>query len=194
GLAVFAEPLLASMALGGAVVVLLATAAALTLVPALLALAGRRVPPAGARTWVTDAVDAVRAAVRRALRRAAPQAGARRSRPRLLARLAAFAQRRPGPVALWVVVGLLLLAAPFLGANLQNSDARALPHSNQVRQAYDALQRDFNNSQAAPVSIFAEVDPGRTELVAFLNELERLPQVHRLEVRMDVAPGFPVVD
>src|SRR5439155_24582297 len=60
GLSVFAEPLLASMALGGAVVVVLATAAALTLVPALLAIGGRRVPAAGARTRVTNAVDAVR--------------------------------------------------------------------------------------------------------------------------------------
>ena len=58
GLSVFAEPLLASMALGGTAVVLLTTALALTAVPALLAVAGERIPPAGARTWVTRAARA----------------------------------------------------------------------------------------------------------------------------------------
>ncbi len=185
GLALFAEPLLAAMALGGAVVAVLATAAALTLVPALLAIAGSRVPPAGAETWVTRLLAKLRRLARLPRRAAGPG---------LLARLAAFAQRRPGPVALGVTLGMLVLAAPFAVANLQNSDARALPRDNEVRRAYDVLQAKFNNQQAAKVSVVAEIDAGSPELRRFLNELNRAPQVLRLELRRDVAPGATVVD
>jgi len=185
GLALFAEPLLAAMALGGAVVAVLATAAALTLVPALLAIAGSRVPPAGVQTWVTRLLAKLRRLARLPRRAAGPG---------LLARLAAFAQRRPGPVALGVTLGMLVLAAPFAVANLQNSDARALPRDNEVRRAYDVLQAKFNNQQAAKVSVVAEIDAGSPELRRFLNELNRAPQVLRLELRRDVAPGATVVD
>jgi putative drug exporter of the RND superfamily len=185
GLALFAEPLLAAMALGGAVVAVLATAAALTLVPALLAIAGSRVPPAGAETWVTRLLARLWRVARLPRRPAGPG---------LLARLAAFAQRRPGPVALGVTLGMLVLAAPFAVANLQNSDARALPRDNEVRRAYDVLQAKFNNQQAAKVNVVAEIDAGSPELRRFLNELNRQPQVLRLELRRDVAPGATVVD
>jgi RND superfamily putative drug exporter len=193
GLYVFAEPLLAAMALGGALVVVLATAVALTLVPALLAVAGRRIPPAGATTWVTTAVGRVAAAASSRLpRRASARAVPRRERG--LARLAAWAQRRPGPVALGVTGGLLILALPFLGANLANSDARAMPQSMEVRQAYDAMQAGFNDHRAAPVVVVADVDPGSPALLAYLNQLNRLTEVFRLELRRDVPPGATIVD
>src|SRR5258706_3103337 len=153
GLSAFAEPLLAAVALGGAAVVVLTTAAALTLVPALLSVAKDRIPPAGAETRITRTVDRARNAISdttaRLLRR---RHGTHRDARGTLAKLAAFAQKRPGPVTLGVTVGMLVLAAPLPGANFANSDARALPHSNEVRQAYDALQSKFNNSVAAPVT------------------------------------------
>jgi RND superfamily putative drug exporter len=175
GLAAFAEPVLAAMALGGAVVVGLATLVALTLVPALLGVVGRWVPPAGtdrARRWIRLPGN----------------------RKPLLIRLATYAQSRPGPVALGVTLGMLVLAAPFLGANLQNSDARALPRGNEVRQAYDVLQKKFNNEHAAPVTVLAEIDPGRPEVRTFMNQLNRSSQVFRLEVRRDVRSGVTVLD
>jgi len=183
GLYAFAEPLLAAMAFGGAIVVVLATAVALTLVPALLAIAGDRIPPAGAETWVTRLLD-----------RLPRRAGRPRQQRGLLGRLAAFAQRRPGPVAVTVTTGLLLLAAPFLGANLANSDARALPRSMEARQAYEALQSGFNNNHPAPVSVVAEVSAGAPQLRTFLNQLNGLPEVFRLELRMDVPEGTTVID
>ena len=121
GLAAFAEPLLASMALGGVVVVLLTTALALTAVPALIAVAGRRIAPAGAQTWVTRALGPIQDRLRRTDRgarrsgRTANRAGkspdARSSSgpadAGLLARLASFAQRHPTSVALATTLGLL---------------------------------------------------------------------------------------
>jgi RND superfamily putative drug exporter len=202
GLTLFAEPLLASMALGGSAVVLLTTALALTGVPALIAVAGDRIPPAGASTWVTRAIAAVRGLLphRKAAPRERPKGstGARRTvaaaRPKLLARLAGFAQRNPGPVAAAATVGLLLLAAPVLGANFANSDARALPGSLEERRAYDSYQSLFGAHQAAPVTVVAEVDAASPQLRDYLNHLLQLPHVARLDTRPDVPEGTTIID
>lgn len=187
GLYAFAEPLLAAMALGGAVVVVLATAVALTLVPALIAVGHRWIRPAGNRPRFLNGF---------------PFGGLRPNRGTLsekrgmglLARLATFAQRRPGPVALWVTVGLILLAAPFLGANLANSDARALPRSMEARQAYEAVRSGFTDQRPTPVTVVAEVDAGAPAVRTYLNELDRLSQLARLQLRMDVPAGTTIID
>ncbi len=51
GILILGDPLLSGMALGGAVVVAVATLAGLTLVPAALSFLHRALPSAGARTW-----------------------------------------------------------------------------------------------------------------------------------------------
>jgi RND superfamily putative drug exporter len=181
GLYVFAEPLLSAMALGGAVAVLLSTLAGMTLLPALIAVAHRHLPAPGSETWVRRAVAATRW-------RRAPAGG-----PGLLGRLAGYAQRKPGPVAFSVSAGLLLLSLPFLfGANLANSDARALPRSMEARQAYDVLLRDFEAGRAAPVTVVVEADPASAEVRDLMNQLNVLPQVIRMQPRPDV-PGAAVV-
>ncbi|AVT30956.1 hypothetical protein C6361_17350 [Plantactinospora sp. BC1] len=192
GLYAFAEPLLAAMALGGALAVALATLAGLTLLPALVAVAHRHIPAPGARTWVRRALGAAARPARRivpALRRS----GSPAARPGLLGRLAGYAQRRPGPVAFGVSAGLLLLALPFLaGANLANSDARALPRSMEARQVHDVLLRDFEAGRAAPVTVVVEADPASAEVRDLMNQLNTLPQVIRMQPRPDV-PGPAVV-
>ncbi|WP_260726160.1 MMPL family transporter [Dactylosporangium roseum] len=172
GLTAFAEPLLAAVALGGAAVVVLATLAALTLVPALLAVAKNKIKPAGEGLWKP------------------------RGDRNLLARLATRAQKAPGPVALGVTIGLLVLAAPLLGANFANSDARALPHSNEARQAYDALQAKFNNNQPEDVVVLVEAGPERADVRMFMNQINGDLQayVFRLEVRRDVPKGYTILD
>jgi RND superfamily putative drug exporter len=175
GLWLFAAPLLASMAQGGLIVVLLATAIALTAVPALLGVAHRRIPPPGAGPFGRTRGGSPRAAG-------------------LLGRLAGYAYRRPGPVAVAVTAGLLLLALPFAGVNLANSDARALPRSMEARQAYDVAQRDFLAGRAAPVVVLVEADPAQPAMREFLNDLLVLPQVARLELRVDLPPGVTVID
>jgi putative drug exporter of the RND superfamily len=165
GLAFFAEPLLGSMAQGGAVVVVLATAVALTAVPALIAVAHRRIPPARASTRVG-----------------------------LLARLAGYAHRRPGPVALVAAGGLLVLALPFTAVNMTNSDARALPASSEARRAYEVYQRDFASERAAPVVVLVEADPADPAVRDLLNELLVLPQVEQVLPRIDTPPDLTVID
>ena len=112
GLLVFPDDFLRSMGLAGLAVVLLDLVAALTLVPALLAMWGRRIEPAPARS--TDGG---------------------------FARLARRVRRRPLPVVV-VVCGLLALAAtPFLGVRFADPDARSLPESSASRQLADLADR-----------------------------------------------------
>ncbi|MEV4343290.1 MMPL family transporter [Actinoplanes sp. NPDC049596] len=131
GLFAFGDPLLSAMAMGGALVVALTTAAGLTLVPALIAVAHRRIPAADRK----------------------PRRG-----PGVLARLAASAQRRPAAVALAATVGLLVLSAPLLFAEFANSDVRALPKSSEARQTYEAVQGNFADPPKAPLTIVADGD------------------------------------
>ncbi|MDG4790991.1 MMPL family transporter [Micromonospora sp. WMMD1102] len=192
GLHAFAEPLLAAMALGGALAVTLATLAGLTLLPALVAVTHRHIPAPGARTWVRRALAAAARPVR-------GTAGSRPdtpdARPGLLGRLAGYAQSRPGPVAFGVTAGLLLLALPFLaGANLANSDARALPRSTEARQVHDVLLRDFEAGRADPVSLVVAADPASAEVRDLMNRLNTLPQVIRMQPRPDVPGAALVID
>ncbi|HEX7743877.1 MAG TPA: MMPL family transporter [Micromonosporaceae bacterium] len=173
GLSAFAEPLLGAMALGGAVVVLVATAIGLTAVPALIAVTHRQIATGRGRLGRGSTSD----------------------RRGLLVRLAGHAQRRPGPVAATVSGVLLLLALPFVvGANLANSDARALPPSMEARQAYDLVQRNFAQGRAAPVVVVVDADPATAEVRDLLDRLNRLPQVRQLQPRIDVPAGAAVLD
>ena len=185
GLYMFADPMLAAMALGGAIVVLLATAAGLTAVPALIAAARTHIPGAGDTTRV---IALRRAVAARLWRRADPGPG-------LLARLATFAQAKPGPVAVFVAAGLLALSLPFLfGVNLENSDARALPASAEARRLQETVQRDFSSGQADPIVVVVEADPAGSAVRDFLNELNTLPGVVRMQPRPGVKVAAAVID
>ncbi|GIG09369.1 MMPL family transporter [Catellatospora coxensis] len=174
GLFVFADPLLAAMALGGALVVLLATATGLTLVPALIAVAHRRVPAPGTRTWVW----------RRPARRG----------PGLLARSAAFAQRRPAAVALAVSAALLTLGVPLLHLNLADSDARSLPASSEARQAYEAYEQHFAAKYPQPVPVVIEAAATDPAVRSLLARIRALPGVTDVDLRENVPPQSVVAE
>ncbi|GAA4464026.1 MMPL family transporter [Phytohabitans houttuyneae] len=189
GLYAFAEPLLGAMALGGAVAVLLATLAGLTAVPALIAVTHRRIPGPHDATRVIALRRAVAARLRR---HGGPGPG---FRPGLLARLAAFAQGRPGPVALAVAAGLLALSLPFVFAvNLENSDARALPASAEARRLHEVVQRDFSGGQADPIVVVVDADPAGAPVRDFMNALLTLDGVLRIEPRPDITAPAAVID
>ncbi len=199
GLAAFAEPLLSSMAIGGIAIVLVTTAMALTAVPALIAVARHRIPAEGAESWVTRAVGALR---RRPATRVGSSSRVRSSaglrdrieRRTLLVRLAGHAQRHPAAIAAATTLGLLLLALPLATANFANSDARSLPASVEERRAYDEYQRLFGGDEARPVTVVATVEATSAELRDYLNVLNQLPGVFRLELRPDVPAGSVIID
>jgi RND superfamily putative drug exporter len=168
GLFAIGDPVLAAMAMGGALVVVLATAAGMTLVPALIAVAHRRIPAHG---------------------------GSRRLRgPGLLVRLAGLAQRRPGPVVLTVVAGLLVLSAPLLFVEFGNSDVRVLPRTSEARQAYEATQEKFADPPKQPLTVVVEAGSDRAEVEQLFDTMEQLPGVSGVYPRSEVPAGVSVAD
>ncbi len=172
GLFALADPLLSAMALGGFVVVVLATITALTLVPALLAVAHRRLPAPGAGRW----------------RRSAERG------PGLLARTTAFAQRHATPVALLTAAGLVVLALPLSQLAVGNSDARTLPAGAEARAAAEAVDRDFSSSGDGRVTVLVDAAPGSPAATAVLDQLRQLTGERDLDLRDDLSPGLVVVE
>ncbi len=139
GLLLLGDPVLTGMAVGGVVAVAVATAAGLTLAPALVAVGHHRIPAAGAG------------------RRGRPAPAPERS---LLARLAGLAQRRPWPVLVASTGLLLLLAAPLLVIEVGSSDARSLPADSEPRLAHEAVQRHHENLRTVPITVLTDAAPG----------------------------------
>ncbi|MFF2622679.1 MMPL family transporter [Oerskovia jenensis] len=173
GLLVLADPLLASMALGGLLVVALTTLAGLTLVPALVAVLHASIPAPRTRTWVR--------------RRTA-------SGPGLLARSAAFAQRRPVAVTLGSTAVLLLLSAPLTSLALGASDARSLPPGTQERVAQERIERDFEILGVQPVELVLGAPVEDPEVQAFLDAVYALPGVEDVEHLVDFPPDVTVAE
>ncbi|WP_160879206.1 MMPL family transporter [Nocardioides flavescens] len=160
GLHAFADPLLAAMALGGAIVVLVATVVGLTLVPALIAVTHRHL-------------------------RARPRWPRRRGTPGLLARLAATAQRRPAVVASLCGVGLLVLAAPALQLRLANSDASALPPGSEERRTAEVVEAGFDEA-VLPLTVLVDQDATDTRLQRLFTQLKGLPGTDEVFLRDDL--------
>ncbi|MEV4134811.1 MMPL family transporter [Dactylosporangium sp. NPDC049742] len=154
GLAVFPDAFLRSMGLAGTGVVLVNMVAVLTLLPAVLALVGRRVKPAKPRTG-----DGV------------------------FGRIAVAVQRRPLLTTVVTAAGLLALAVPALDMRLGNSDARALPASTQTRQQYDQLAAHFPEL-VGPDDIVAVVRASATDpaTLQFAERVRAVPGVTKVEV------------
>ncbi|MFC5000417.1 MMPL family transporter [Dactylosporangium cerinum] len=119
----------ATFAAVGAVMV-----AAVTLVPALCGLAGRRVLPRAVRKGTAAAVTAV-------------------ARPGWTARWAALVGRRPVVAALGSLLVLAALSAPVLGMRTWPQDAGSQPTSNTTRLAYDLTSAEFGAGANGPLVI-----------------------------------------
>ena len=119
GLVLFEFMILRSVGIAGAIVVGLAVSAALTLMPALLAIVGTRIDQFAIR----------RVAV------GAPTDGR-------WAGLARSVMRRPVAVLIPTLALLLLLGAPFLHVRFNAPDAAILPADVPSRASFDLLRRD----------------------------------------------------
>jgi uncharacterized membrane protein YdfJ with MMPL/SSD domain len=157
GLLFFPQMFLRSMGLGGMAVVLVDMLAALTVLPALLALLGPR-------------VDALRIGRARSGARARGDRGA-------WFRLARSVMRRPVAYAVACVVLLLALGAPFLGIRFGGVDERSLPPGSEARVVSAALDHDFDHGSLSPIDVVlaGRVSPG--ELNGYLGGLRGLDGV-----------------
>jgi uncharacterized membrane protein YdfJ with MMPL/SSD domain len=163
-LMLFPETFLRSMGFGGVATVLVDMIAALTVMPALLAVLGPN-------------VNALR--IRRSVHRAplAEQDGG-------FYRLATRVMRRPAVYAVVIVVALLALASPLLHVSWGGVDATALPSGSAPRTVTEALNHDFPGNPTAPIEAVVSF-PGpiagsrtrTTDLTSYVTQLARVPGV-----------------
>ncbi|BCB76557.1 MMPL family transporter [Phytohabitans flavus] len=136
GLLIFPITFLRSMGLGGLSAVVVAMVAALTVLPALLAILGPRV----------EALS-----VGRLLRRPAPTPAQGEVARGFWYRLAHSIMRRPVFYAVGVLAVLLLAAAPFLRVEFGGIDPRVLPAGTESRVVSEAVDRDFVQNSQLPI-------------------------------------------
>lgn len=154
--------LLRSVGLGGCIVVLCTVVAALTLLPAMLALLGRRV----------DALQVL------------PRS---RSVTLFWERLAHAVMRRPLAIGVPALGLLLVLGVPFLHVRLSSPDASILPQSVASRQAFDVLNAEFPPGDGSPAFVVlsftgdALAPTNLAELYAFTQRVSADPRVARVD-------------
>jgi RND superfamily putative drug exporter len=150
GLAVVGIPFLTVMGVGAAGTVLVAVLVALTLLPALLGFAGRRLAPApGSR------------AARRELADAQETTGAGGS---MGARWTRLVTRRPLVTVLAVLAGLVVLAIPAPQLQLALPDNSTAAPESPERQAYDLISENFGPGLNGPLVVLVEgLDPATAE-------------------------------
>ncbi|MEV8285942.1 MMPL family transporter [Streptomyces niveus] len=140
GLAVVNIPMLTKMGLAAAGTVVIAVLVALTLVPAVLGFAGKRVLGRKARK-----------------RQEREQAAASHGKPNMGTRWANFVLRRPAAVVLVGVVGLGVAAVPAASLEMGLPDNGSQPTSTTQRKAYDLLSDAFGPGFNGPLVVVVDV-------------------------------------
>ena len=162
-LMLFPQNFLRSMGYGGVAAVLVAMAAALTVLPALLAVLGPRVD-FGRMPWSR-------------LRGSASARRAEATTPVEVAhgawaRVAHSVMRRPVVYLTAITVALLALASPFLGAGWGSVDERVLPSDAPSRVAAEVQAAKFGGETSSANIVVRGADQG--ELTAYISRLSSL--------------------
>src|SRR6476659_1743972 len=169
GLVLFEFMILRSVGIAGAIVVGLAVASALTLLPALLTIIGARVD---------------RFAVRKVTRTPGTDGP--------WSRLARRVMRHPVAVLIPTLALLLLLGSPFLHVRFNAPDASILPAEVPSRAAFDRLKAEFGEGEFAPIVLAVRTDGAATSpanLAALYDYSRRLAadqRVTRVDSLVDV--------
>jgi uncharacterized membrane protein YdfJ with MMPL/SSD domain len=182
-LMLFPEDFLRSMGYGGVATVAVDVLAALTVLPALLAVLGHR-------------VNALR--IRRSVQRPVKDeaSGA-------WYRLAHSVMRRPVIYVTVIVIGLLALGAPFLRISWGGTDARTLPAASTIRQVSQTLDSDFPVNSTAPIEALitlpASAGTGASAgsadsagIASYLHRIEAIPGVTSAQITAAKAGAFRV--
>jgi len=166
GLFVFEDSMLRSFAVGGAGVVFLALLGAITLLPALLGVWAKRIPPVSSRPADRG----------------------------FFFSLARRTQRFALPVLLMVGAGLLLLAVPFRDAKFSSVGPESLPSDSPSRYVLETLTDRFPGRGADPVLVVAETPVGSAEVAAFSTELASLDGVVSAVPRFGVSGDVSILE
>ncbi len=148
GLSVVNIPMLTKMGIAAAGTVVIAVLIALTMIPALLGYAGRKVQPAGRKSrWMGG---------NRAEKKAAASGTAAPVKPNMGTRWASFVVRRPVAVLLLSVLGLGAAAIPATSLELGLPDDGSQPTSTTQRRAYDLLSEGFGPGFNGPLMVVVD--------------------------------------
>ena len=171
-LLVFDLAFLRSFAYAGVAVSLLAGLYAVIVLPAVLAMLGRRVDalPVGRRRRAT----------------ADPSTG-------IWHRLAVFVMRRPVPIVAGVLMVLLFLGAPSLGLKLGLPDDRVLPADSPTRLVHDSIRNDFGSEEAGAATVVIPNAGSQTDRAAVISDfaarLAVVPNVARVDSEVGIFCG-----
>lgn len=186
GLYVTGITVIGRMGLAAAIVVAVAALTAVTLVPALLRLVGRRVLPRAERTATHAAAAAVHLDQSDREQRTHEQAdrgqGGDAREGRWARRVASSVARRPWAAATGATVVLLVLAAPTLNLQLGQPDDSNRPAGDTMRLAYDRLAEGFGPGFNGPLLVAVDLDDAVGQDV-----------VRRLEAELAATPGVQSV-
>ncbi|MEU9186631.1 MMPL family transporter [Streptomyces sp. NPDC048484] len=170
GLAVVNVPMLTKMGLAAAGTVVVAVLIALTMIPAMLGYAGRKIRPAGAKGKkakkaknTSTAEEPSETTADKAADKAAGKAG----KPNMGTRWASFVIRRPAAVLLLGVVGLGVVAVPAAQLELGLPDDGSQPTSTTQRRAYDLLSEGFGPGFNGPLMIVVDAKESDDPKAAF---------------------------
>ncbi|MER7754127.1 MMPL family transporter, partial [Kitasatospora sp. NPDC097643] len=159
------SPVLRAVAAAGVSVVVIAVAAALTLVPALLGFAGSRIKTPTAPV---------------------PDEG-------FFSRTVRRVRKRAVPVALVCTALLVAAGAPFLHADMRNSGAAVLPASSAGRQVAETIDHRFPQASAAPITVV--VEGGAPVAQAYADEVvAKLPGVSGVRAVTPVTDSVSTID
>ncbi|MFF9626917.1 MMPL family transporter [Streptomyces griseosporeus] len=142
GLSVVNIPMLTKMGVAAAGTVAVAVLIALTMIPALLGYAGRKVKPAGQKSKLLGGGRAAK--------------NTASGKPNMGTRWASFVVRRPVAVLLLGVVGLGAAAVPATSLELGLPDDGSQPVSTTQRRAYDLLSEGFGPGFNGPLMIVVD--------------------------------------
>jgi RND superfamily putative drug exporter len=175
GLLFFPQVFLRSMAIGGALVSIIAVLWSLTVLPALLAVLGPRVNSLSIRrAWVEGNGSA------------------------FWSRLANWVMRRPLVVGLAVAAVLIVVAVPFLRVEFTSPDARVIGQGSEPRQVFELLRdgERFPANETTPVQILVET-PGDAlapenvgALFDYVTAIEDVPGVERVDSIVSLDPSL----
>jgi RND superfamily putative drug exporter len=143
GLFAFDDPTFTSVALGGIATVLVALAAALSVIPALLATLGAKIRPARRRNAEDGAFG----------------------------RIARRVQRRPLLATLGLAGILAAAVIPFLHVNFGLGDPRTLPADSEGRQVAATLSTSFPSLRTSPVQVVVPLPASDARVAAYAAEL-----------------------
>ncbi|MFH9658531.1 MMPL family transporter [Streptomyces sp. NPDC017248] len=172
GLSVVNIPMLTKMGVAAAGTVAIAVLIALTMIPALLGYAGRKVKPAGQKSRLLGGGRTPK----------------RPGRPNMGTRWASFVVRRPVAVLLLGVVGLGAAAVPAASLELGLPDDGSQPVSTTQRRAYDLLSEGFGPGFNGPLMVVVDAKDSPAPKAAFAEVRARIKD---LDDVVTVTPAAP---